>query len=58
MATTDIDLLQLLIWVGTTAQIEAAIQGGQIGQNDLVLTTDGPDYATTENTTFTIYRGE
>lgn len=44
MPSTDTNLQQLVINVGTTAQIEAAIAGGQITENMLSVTTDGPDY--------------
>lgn len=44
MATTDTQLQQLVINVGTQAQIEAAIQGGTITSDMLSVTTDGPDY--------------
>lgn len=46
MPTSDTNLQQFLVWVGTTAQITSAIQGGDIGSNDFAITTDGPDYAT------------
>lgn len=46
MSTQDTDLQQLVINVGTTAQIEAGISGGTITADMLSLTTDGPDYAT------------
>lgn len=39
----DTDLQQLVINVGTTAQIEAAIAGGTITQNMLSVATDGDD---------------
>ena len=45
MSTTDTDLQQLIINVGTTAQIEAAISGGTITSDMLSITTDGADYA-------------
>ena len=44
MATTDTQLQQLVINVGTQAQIEAAIQSGTITSDMLSVTTDGPDY--------------
>ena len=42
----DTELQQLVINVGTTAQIEAGISGGTITQDMLSISTDGPDYAT------------
>ena len=47
MSTTDTDLQQLVINVGTTAQIEAAISGGTITSDMLSITTDGANYLTT-----------
>lgn len=47
MPTTDTKLQQLVINVGTTAQIEAAIAGGTITQDMLSVTTDGDTYLTT-----------
>jgi len=44
MTTTDTQVQQLVINVGTTAQIEAAIAGGQITENMLSVTTDGDTY--------------
>ena len=44
MSTVDTDLQQLVINVGTTAEIEAAISGGTITQDMLSITTDGADY--------------
>lgn len=46
MASTDTQLQQLVINVGTEAQIAAAIQGGTITSDMLSITTDGPDYQT------------
>lgn len=40
----DTELQQLIIYVGTTAQIEAAIQAGTITENDLSISTDAPDF--------------
>lgn len=40
----DTKLQQLVINVGTKAQIEAAIAGGTITENMLSVTTDEPDY--------------
>ena len=40
----DTELQQLIIYVGTTAQIQAAIQAGTITENDLAFTTDAPDF--------------
>lgn len=51
MPTSDTNLQQFLVWVGTEAQIQSAVQGGDVGSNDLCITTDGPDYAT--NSTIT-----
>lgn len=41
---SDTELQQLIIYVGTTAQIEAAIQAGTITENDLSISTDAPDF--------------
>jgi len=41
MATTDTELQQLVINVGTEAQILAAIEGGTITENMLSISTDG-----------------
>ena len=46
MPSTDTQLQQLIINVGTRAQIEAAIEAGLITENMLCITTDGPDYST------------
>lgn len=46
MPTSDTNLQQFLVWVGTEAQIQGAIQGGDIGSDDFCVTTDGPYYAT------------
>ncbi len=46
MATTDTQLQQLVINVGTQAQIDAAIQGGTITSDMLSVVTDGPSYVT------------
>lgn len=40
----DTDLTQLVINVGTTAQIEAGISGGTITENMLSVSTDGDTY--------------
>lgn len=40
----DTELQQLIIYVGTTAQIKAAIQAGTITENDLSISTDAPDF--------------
>ena len=40
----DTELQQLIIYVGTTAQINAAIQAGTITENDLAISTDAPDF--------------
>lgn len=45
----DTDLQQLVINVGTTAQIEAGIAGGTITQDMLSIATDGPNYLTTSD---------
>lgn len=44
MPTTDTQVQQLVINVGTKAQIEAAIAGGTITENMLSVTTDGSNY--------------
>lgn len=46
MSAIDTQLQQLVINVGTTAQIEAAIQGGTITSDMLSVTTDGLEYST------------
>lgn len=46
MPSTDTQVQQLVINVGTTAQIEAAIAGGQITEDMLSITTDGGDAVT------------
>lgn len=51
MTTTDTDLTQLVINVGTTAQIEAGISGGTITNDMLSLTTDGGNYLTSSDVT-------
>lgn len=53
MATTDTQLSQLVINVGSKSQIEAAIQGGTITTDMLSFTTDGDDYLTSEDVTST-----
>lgn len=53
MPTTDTDLQQLVINVGTTAQIEAAIQAGTITSDMLSVATDDDTYLTTEDVTST-----
>lgn len=45
MATTDTNLQQLVINVGTQAQIDAAIQGGTITADMLSVVTDGTGYS-------------
>jgi len=40
----DTELQQLIIYVGTTAQIEAAISAGTITENDITISTDAPDF--------------
>lgn len=40
----DTELQQLIIYVGTTVQIEAAISAGTITENDFAISTDAPDY--------------
>lgn len=40
----DTELQQLIIYVGTTAKINAAISDGTITENDLAISTDAPDY--------------
>ena len=45
----DTDLTQLVINVGTTAQIEAGISGGTITGDMLSISTDGADYLTTDD---------
>ena len=42
----DTNLQQLVINVGTTAQIEAGIAGGTITQDMLSIATDGGNYLT------------
>ena len=49
MPTTDTQIQQLVINVGTKAQIEAAIAGGTITADMLSITTDGDTYLTTED---------
>ena len=49
MPTTDTDLTQLVINVGTKAQIEAGISGGTITGDMLSITTDGANYLTTDD---------
>ena len=41
MTTTDTQVQQLVINVGTKAQIDAAIAGGTITEDMLSITTDG-----------------
>ena len=45
----DTDLTQLVINVGTTAQIEAGIAGGTITQDMLSVSTDGDTYLTSND---------
>lgn len=45
----DTQLQQLVINVGTTAQIEAGIAGGTITENMLSVSTDGSNYLTTDD---------
>lgn len=40
----DTELQRLIIYVGTTAQIDAAISAGIITENDFAISTDAPDY--------------
>lgn len=42
----DTELQQLIIYVGTTAQIQAAMDAGTITENDFSITTDSPEYQT------------
>lgn len=44
---TDTNLTQLVINVGTTAQIEAGIAGGTITEDMFSISTDGNNYLTT-----------
>lgn len=46
MTTTDTQIQQLVINVGTKAQIEAGITGGTITENMLSVATDSTDYVT------------
>lgn len=46
---TDTNLTQLVINVGTTAQIEAGIAGGTITEDMLSVSTDGNNYLTTDD---------
>lgn len=41
---SDTELQQLIIYVGTTAKIDAAQQAGIITENDLAISTDAPDF--------------
>ena len=45
MPTTDTDLQQLIIYVGTQQQVDQAKQQGIITNDDFVVVTDAPDYA-------------
>ena len=49
MPSTDTQVQQLVINVGTKAQIEAAIAAGLITENMLSITTDGDTYLTTSD---------
>lgn len=42
----DTELHQLIIYVGTTAKIQAAMDAGIITENDLSVATDSPEYQT------------
>ena len=42
----DTELHQLIIYVGTTAKIQAAMGAGIITENDLSIATDSPEYQT------------
>lgn len=46
---SDTQLQQLVINIGTTAQIEAGIQGGTITSDMLSISTDDDTYQTKEN---------
>ena len=46
MYSTDTQIQQLIVNIGTKEQIEAAIEAGLITENMLSITTDGPDYST------------
>lgn len=53
MPTTDTQLQQLVINVGTTAQLEAAMQGGSITSDMLSISTDGATYSGHDNKSIT-----
>ena len=53
MPTTDTQLQQLVINVGTTAQLEAAMQGGTITSDMLSISTDGATYSGHDNKSIT-----
>ena len=46
MPTVDTTLTEFLVWEGTEAEIQSAVQGGQMGPNDIAFSTDGPEYLT------------
>ena len=53
MPTTDTQLQQLVINVGTEEQITAGIESGTITADQLSLTTNGPEYLTEDDVTDT-----
>lgn len=53
MPTSDTQLQQLVINVGTTAQLEAAMQGGTITSDMLSISTDGATYSGHDNKSIT-----
>lgn len=53
MTTTDTQLQQLVINVGTEEQIAADIESGTITADQLSLTTNGPEYLTEDDVTDT-----
>lgn len=46
MPSTDTELQQLIVYVGTAQQIEAAMESGIITENDFAISTDAPEYQT------------
>ena len=44
--STDTELQQLIVYVGTQAKVDEARQHGLIGQNDFVIVTDAPELQT------------
>jgi len=44
--STDTELQQLIVYVGTQAKVDEARQQGLIGQNDFVIVTDAPELQT------------